>query len=476
MFEFIRYFSAPLFIFFIFFNISCSSLNAPYQPDSAWQPPKNNKASKENDPVWRHIADRKVDVSKPLTLDELIDIAVAHNPSMRNAWHNARAQGAAKAQADSQWYPQVSASGNYTRSRKESTQKTSDVDAKSYGGGAQLNWLIFDFGGREANSQAAYFELMAANFEFNQALQDLILNVEKSYYNLYSARIRMEAAQLTAKDAKVTLHSAQERLLVGLASRLDMLQAKSDYDEALFALEDSKDEVEDARAALANALGIPVDDDFDIVQPQWRDPDEITEKQVYQFIEEALEKRPDIAASRASLLAKEAAVAAANSALFPSLSLGASAGKNWNTSFVDTTTKEHDYEYAGFLQVEWDVFDGFSNHAAKHQAKEEASSQRQSLIADELALAADVWTKYYAYKTSLGKLQYSQAFLDAAKEAYELALEGYRAGLKSILDLINAQDNLADARSSLVVSKRDVLIAFVEFRHATGSLSLNDYE
>ena len=476
MLGFIRYFSALLFICFIFLNIGCSSLNAPYQPDEVWKPPRNNKASKENDPVWRHIVDRKVDAKEPLTLDELIDIAVANNPTTRTAWHNARVQGAAKAQADSAWYPQVSASADYTSARKESTQKALSSDTRSYGAGAQVNWLIFDFGERAANSDAAYYNLLAANFEFNQALQDLILNVEKSYYTLYAARARREAAQMAVKDAKVTLHSANERLSVGLAARLDVLQAKSDYDEALFTLEDSKDDVEDARAGLANALGIPVDDNFDIAQPQWKDPDEITEKQVHQFIEEALEKRPDIAASRASLLASEAAVIAANSALFPTLSLGAEAGKNWNESLLDVTTKEHNYEYSGFLQVQWDVFDGFSNYATKHKATEEAKAQRESLIANELALAADVWSKYYAYKSSFSKLRYSKAFFDAAEEAYDLALEGYRAGLKSILDLVNAQDNLANARSGLVTAKQDILITFAELQHATGSLNLNDYK
>lgn len=476
MFEFKRYFSVILIIFLVLFNVSCSSLKAPYQPDAEWIPPKDNKASKAYDSEWIVLRNKKLGSSGPLNLNELIEIAIENNPSTRSAWQNAKAQEAAKIQADSQWYPQISASGNYTRSRKDSTQKANDIDSKSYGGGSQVSWLILDFGERDANSRAAHYSLLAANFEFNQAIQDLILEVEISYYTLYSAKARLEASQMTAQDAQVTFHSAKQRLAVGLAAKLDVLQAESDYDEALFALEDSKDEVESARAALANALGFPADTEFKIAQPIWKEPSHIAEKDVYQFIEEALEKRPDIAASRATLLAKEAAVIAANSALFPNLSLGGSADKTWSKNFVDVTTKQRDYEYAGFLEIQWDVFDGFSNYAQKKQAQAEAEGQRQSLIQDELALAADVWTKYYAYEASLGKLKYSQAFLQASKESYDLALEGYRAGLKSILDLINAQDNLAAARSSLVQSKKDVLVAFAQLQHATGSLNLKDYE
>ena len=72
----------------------------------------------------------------------------------------------------------------------------------------------------------------------------------------------------------------------------------------------------------------------------------------------------------------------------------------------------------------------------------------------------------------MGKLKYSEAFLESSEESYSLASEGYKAGLKSILDLLLAQSNLADARSSLIQSKNDVLVVFAEFLHATGSLGI----
>jgi len=59
--------------------------------------------------------------------------------------------------------------------------------------------------------------------------------------------------------------------------------------------------------------------------------------------------------------------------------------------------------------------------------------------------------------------------MDTSKSAYDLALESYKAGLKSILDLLDAESKLSDARSKLIQSKKDVFVALANLAHATGS-------
>ena len=113
---------------------------------------------------------------------------------------------------------------------------------------------------------------------------------------------------------------------------------------------------------------------------------------------------------------------------------------------------------------------GFNNYAELLEAKNKAKAQEEQLIQDELAASADVWTKYYAFKTAVRKFDFSKAFLASSEESYTLALESYKAGVKNILDVLEAQSSLSDARSKLIVSENDLLVAFAEMAHATGSL------
>ena len=131
-----------------------------------------------------------------------------------------------------------------------------------------------------------------------------------------------------------------------------------------------------------------------------------------------------------------------------------------------------DNAYTGYLSVEWDIFDGFNNLAVRRQAQAEADAERESLMQAELEASAEVWTKYYNFKTAVKKREFSEASYASATESYELALEGYKAGLKNILDLLEAQRSLSAARNRLVESEHDLFVSLAELVHATGQIGI----
>ena len=88
----------------------------------------------------------------------------------------------------------------------------------------------------------------------------------------------------------------------------------------------------------------------------------------------------------------------------------------------------------------------------------------------ELAASADVWTSYHTYETALQKYKFSSAFLKSSSAAYELALDSYKAGLKSILDLLTAESQLAQARSLQIAARQDAFTALANLAFSTGLL------
>lgn len=421
-------------------------------------------------PTWAYIRGKKINAG-PLTLAQLVDIAMHYNPSTRQAWDNVRSTQFRKKQAQSQWYPQATVSADLTREKVVGSIISADTNNWNYGPSAKITYLLLDFGGRGAAIDEASQNITAANYQLNQTMQDVLLSVETAYYNLHSANANLKAAKSDLANARKVFYSAQQRFDVGLASKLDVLQAKANYDSTRYSLENAKLGVKTAWADLAQVIGFPADTKFEVAQPSRQVPTHVTSSDVKALIEEAIKRRPDIIAAQAVFSAKEAAVKAANSDLWPTVNLGGSAsGNKYEYVNSDAQKRDHENNYSAYASVNWDIFDGFYNLNKKKQAEAEAALQYEKLIETELQVSADVWSKYYTFDAAVSKLRFSKSYLHTASASYELALESYNTGLRSILDLLDAQSKLSDSRSQVIQSEKDVFVALAGLAHSTGSL------
>ena len=437
--------------------------------------PKWQQKKLANDPTWEIIRERKIDPDNEIGLPELIDIALTNNPTTREAWLKARAQDANLTKSKSTYYPQVTAQAGMAYDKRVVDKQTSLINQVDDSFSLDVTMLVFDFGGREAGVKKAKQQLLAANYGFNQALQDLLRDIETAYYVYHSSVEGLEAAKDNLSDAKEILLNARERFQVGLVSKLDVFQAEATYNGSLYSLEEAKGELHNSRAAIAETMGVSADTGFKISLSSGKVPIDIREDDVSKYIEKALKVRPDIALARANLKAKEEDVAIATSDLLPLVNIGGSGATNrfqyYGSKKGTPTSYKEDYLYGAQISVDWKVFDGFNNYFSRKEAQREAEAQREQLVQTEISASADVWTRFYDLKTAGKKYVFSEAFLVSATASYELAVEGYKAGLQNILDLLQAQNQLSEARSQFATSKKDLFVALVEFDHAMGALS-----
>src|SRR5437764_11575957 len=133
----------------------------------------------------------------PLTLAQAIDIALANNPDTRVAWLEARAAEAGVGSARAAYFPEVDVLAGATRSRSsaEGARATTTIAPS-----LALTYLLFDFGGREAQVEQARQTLIAANFSNNAAMRDVVLRVQQHHYALLDAKALLPAQDGTAKE------------------------------------------------------------------------------------------------------------------------------------------------------------------------------------------------------------------------------------------------------------------------------------
>jgi len=450
-----------------------STFLEPWRPDNTSFDKKYSKIE-ENDAVWRKIRGQEFDTSRRYGLLELAVVALQNNPSTRIAWENARSVEAQKHQAESAWYPTVQGTFDLEQSKTVEKSKLPTDNNINYGPSIGATFLLMDCGKRDANIRMQTWNLYAANYTFNQSIEDLILSVSKAYYELYSAQAMVKAAESDVQNTKTDYEAANEKFSAGLVTRLDVLQALSNYEDSRYSLEDAKGKLKTAQGTLAQVLGFSADTPIKIKSPWWNIPTDIQKADIKKMIEEALITRPDIDKSRTTFKAKEEAVKAAMSDLFPKVNAGSDIAANYYKYY--NTGKEYGnnyvYSFAG-ITATWDIFDGFYNLSVLKQKETERDKQAEQLRSDELAASKDVWEKFYNFKTAVGKQNFSCAYFNTARVYYELAFESYNAGLKSMLDLVQAQDDLSKARSKFIQARKDLFVALVELNHAMGALYAN---
>ena len=122
------------------------------------------------------------------------------------------------------------------------------------------------------------------------------------------------------------------------------------------------------------------------------------------------------------------------------------------------------------FNLRWTVFDGGArkNNLARAEANVRAAQAQVSVSREQIA--DEVWGAYSNVKTALRQRQAASALLAAASESYAAALEAYNYGVRSFLDVTAAQRTLAQARSTDVLARTQVLTTLVDLAFGTGSL------
>ncbi|MDR0478482.1 MAG: TolC family protein, partial [Burkholderiaceae bacterium] len=124
---------------------------------------------------------------RPLQLAEAVERALCGNPKTRQAWDSVKAQAAAVGAARAAYLPTVSANGQAVHENSLVNVEGHPTLGAAYSAGVHstgisLNWLLFDFGGREATLENANALLAAARATQNATLQTVFAVTAKDYY------------------------------------------------------------------------------------------------------------------------------------------------------------------------------------------------------------------------------------------------------------------------------------------------------
>ncbi|MGA8743357.1 MAG: TolC family protein [Terracidiphilus sp.] len=415
-----------------------------------------------------------IDATKIYTLAELIDIAQSQNPETRVAWEEAKARAGALGVARGTLFPTLAAValGETVRTATLIGEYFHRQTLGVFEPVLHVEYLVFDIGGRSGTIDIAKANLLAADLAFNNTHRKVIFAVASAYYRFLNARGQREAAEVSLKNAQTVEDDAQSRLLNGLATKPDQLEATSARAQSDFDLQAAVGAEDIARGNLATAMGLPPDTKIQ-VQPiaELGLPTAMTDS-VDQGIDRAFSQRPDLMEQLAQIRASDASVKRARSTYFPALTFSGDGGmaRAYGQQDLLPGSYAQGEVWTVGLELKWTLFDGArrEHEIAQAQAEKRAAQAQMDVLRDQIA--NEVWTSYSNMKTALRQQQSAAALLEASEQSYEAAHESYGYGVRSLLDVVSAQKALAQARSEDVFARTQLLLQVANVAFATGDL------
>jgi outer membrane protein len=428
-----------------------------------------------------------VDSERIYNLADLIDLAEGTNPETRIAWNEARNAALAAGIARSAYLPRISATalgGKQVQNGSNSAFGVSASQSNSLTGSVavlSLEWLLFDFGERDALVNAADQGTVIANIAFTGAHQKLIHIVSLAFYAYSAACAHAESAQASLKDAKDIQVAAESRKKHGVGTVIEVAQARQFTAQAELAKVNADGEKTDAYFALLAAIGVSPLTHIQIADVSKRPLPSDLDQPIDRVLSDALQRRPDVLAALAAQKAADAGVRAAKADFLPKFFVSASgthASGNIDLSAVPAVGDQsptvnlsnHHWGATFIVGVTIPLYNGGVRNALLAQARDRADSAAEALDRVKLDAAQEVALANSKLHTSLAAVSAARALLDASQVTYDAALAAFRRGVGSSTDILVAERQLLEARDAAVDAHSTALSAAATLALVCGSL------
>src|SRR5271165_3992336 len=425
----------------------------------------------------------EIDPTKPYRLDELIDIAETNNPRTRIAWETAKQGANGLGIARSDYFPHLAAlelSGDQRVVEPWPRPLGAPsgyflIEAPVVESGVELKYNVYDFGRRGARVEASKALRLAAVAQFQRTNQDVAFRVVTAYFNLITAQERLTASRQIVKTAQTTQEAAEAQLANGRSTLPDVLNAKAAAAQATYDLQSSIGAVDAARVVLRETIGVEPSDAILVEEPAALPlPTEVTES-IENLANVAMEQRPDLRAFSERIQASNAEFKAAKSEYRPTVHFGASVAQQslWPTVNVagpNPLGHSNETVWSVGLTARWTIFDGGLRRNEVHLADSRRREAQDEKREKEDAIGREVWVAYVQFRTAVRQHEAAETLLTSASTSYDASLDAYKYGVKNLVDLVTAENQLAQARLADVQSRSAVRINAANLDYTTGNL------
>ncbi|MBF8725100.1 AdeC/AdeK/OprM family multidrug efflux complex outer membrane factor [Pseudomonas putida] len=399
-------------------------------------------------------------------LQQLIQTALVNNRDLRVAALNIDAYRAQYRIQRADLFPAVSANGSGSRQRipANMSQTGQSGITSQYSATLGVSAYELDLFGRVRSLSEQALETYLSSEQARRSTQiSLVASVANAYYTWQADQALFKLTEETLKNYQESYNLTRRSNEVGVASALDLSQARTAVEGARVKYSQYQRLVAQDVNSLTVLLGTSIP--TNLPEPLRLDADQLAEVPAG-LPSDLLQRRPDIQEAEHLLKAANANIGAARAAFFPSISLTANAGTL--STDMDGLFKGGSGTWLFQPQINLPIFTAGSLKASLDYAKIQKDINVARYEKSIQTAFQEVSDGLAARKTFEEQLQAQQDLVQANQDYYRLAERRYRIGIDSNLTFLDAQRNLFSAQQALIGDRLSQLTSEVNLYKALG--------
>jgi outer membrane protein len=341
------------------------------------------------------------------------------------------------------------------------TQINESLGTRAYG--ATATETLYN-GFQTANrTRQAESQVMAARETLRVTEQQVLLDAATSYMNLLRDQAILDLNRRNVEVLTEQLKQTRDRFNVGEVTRTDVAQAESRLAAGRSALLGAQSNYVTSQANYRRVIG---------VDPGRLDPgtpvDRLSPVVLAKAIVEGETQSPSVLAAMYGVDIAELTVKVSEGALYPNLGVTASLTQSYDS--IPQEPRQTNVSFLGQLTVP--IYQGGAEYSAIRQSKETLGQQRLNLDVNRDQARATVVQSWGQLDAAKAQIEATTAQVNAAEIALNGVREEARVGQRTTLDVLNAQQELVNARVALVTAQHDRVVASYTLLAAVGGLSM----
>lgn len=374
------------------------------------------------------------------------------------------------------YLPTVDMSGGFSGSVNNNRNKLSDGTTEKENGvnsetgniGLNVNWTVFDGFGIQAEYARLKELQKMGELSTRLTIEDFVATLSSEYYNLIRQHIRLRNLRSSLELSRERVRIAEERYHIGSGSRMDLQQAQVDFNADSSNVLNQLQVVHTSRIRLNELMAIDNVDELIYLK------DSIIRPNV--FLDE-VDLWQNTLASNASLL-----IAQKNQTLseldykkvksrdYPYVRLNAGYGYTANWYEVGNTDLQQRLGLNYGLTIGFNLFDGLNRRRERRNARIQIENSQLRTQELELGLRADMSNLWMAYQNNLDLWSLEKENVVVALENHRIAIDRYKLGELSGIELREAQISLLEAEERQSIAEYSTKLCEISLLQLSGQI------
>lgn len=403
------------------------------------------------------------DVARALSLEDALAAAYVGNPELEAQRASVRATDEQVPQALSGWRPRVQVDGSIGH------------QSTSYSNGGQTLYTqprtvqvglvqpLFR-GFRTVNqTSAAENTVLAARSQLTSVEQQILLNVVEAYMNVLRDEAVLELNENNVQVLTRQLDATRDRFRVGEITRTDVSQAEARLAGAVAGRIGAESTLNTTRATFERIVGLPAKG-LETPASMPAVPESLD-----QAVELAIAAQPQVLAAEYQAEAALDSVDVVWGELLPTVNLEAGMTEAWDSSASTNGLRTESTSVLATVTVP--LYQSGAVYSRMRQAKHTAGQRRLQVDQAKLAAREAAIQAWDSYKAAQAQIKSITSQVDAANVALEGVQREAQVGARTVLDVLDAEQELLDARVNLVRAQRNDRVAAYSLLSAVGNLT-----